>query len=271
MPTASFLDGQIQLFLGDAREIVPALNRKFRVACYDAPYLLTSGGSARSSAKHKVMSGGWMAGYDNSGMLMETDITWKEIMQLAASCLEPDADVYAFTNDKNQYEAQREAFAAGLKFHNLLVWDKKTATANGWYMKNCEFVLYFYRGRARRIANCGDKQLVTYPHRDETNHPTEKPVPLVESYIRNSALPGESVIDMFMGSGTTALACLRTGNPFVGVEIDPAHFETATRRVERALSEHQIDLSGFRRGNRRSTFQQCDLEDFVGTKGVQAC
>ncbi|WP_298981521.1 DNA methyltransferase [uncultured Roseibium sp.] len=267
----SFLDGQIQLYCGDARDVVPKLNRKFRVGCFDAPYLLTSGGAARASEKHKVMSGGWMADYDNSGRLMEVDISWREVMQLAVTCLETDADVYAFANDKNQYEAQTEAFAAGLKFHNLLVWDKKTATANGWYMKNCEFVLYFFQGRARRIANCGDKQLVTFPHRDETNHPTEKPVPLIESYIRNSARPGEDVIDMFMGSGTAALACIRTGNSFVGVEKDPKHFETARRRVERAIKEHQIDLSGYRRGRDRSPVQQCDLEDFVGTKGVRAC
>ncbi len=93
-----------------------------------------------------------------------------------------------------------------------------------------------------------------FPHRDVTDHPTEKPVPLVEAYIRNSARPGESVIDPFMGSGTAAVACVRTGNPFVGVEIDPKHFETARRRVESAVSE-----------------QQCDLVSFLGTKGVQAC
>lgn len=249
-----FLDGQIQLYLGDARDVVPKLERRFPVACFDAPYKLTSGGAARSSARHKVMSGGWMADYDNSGKLMICDITWEEVMRLVAGCLAEDADVYAFANDKNQFEAQRAAFAAGLKFHNLLAWDKKTATANRFYMKNLEFILYLYRGRARRIAHCGDKQLVPFAHRDVTDHPTEKPVALVEAYIRNSARPGEAVIDPFMGSGTAAVACARTGNPFVGVEIDPHHFETACRRVERAV------------GNR-----QCDLEAFLGTKGAQAC
>ncbi|MEO1110552.1 MAG: DNA methyltransferase, partial [Pseudomonadota bacterium] len=186
-------------------------------------------------------------------------------------CLEPDADVYAFANDKNQFEAQLEARDAGLKFHNMLAWNKVNATANRWYMKNLEFVLYLYTGTARAIANCGDKQMVSFPQKDETNHPTEKPVPLVEAYIRNSALPGEHVIDPFLGSGTAAIACINTGNPFVGVEIDPEHFETACRRVERALSERQIDLSAYRRGGTRLSEDQCDLETFLGTKGVQAC
>ncbi|MCV0428351.1 MAG: site-specific DNA-methyltransferase, partial [Roseibium sp.] len=192
--------------------------------------------------------------YDNSGEIMICDITWKEVMELVVSCLEEDADVYAFANDKNQFEAQVEAYAAGLKFHNMLAWDKKTATANRFYMKNLEFILYLYRGRARRIANCGDKQMVPFPHKDDTDHPTEKPVPLVEAYIRNSARSGEAVIDPFLGSGTAAIACVRTGNPFVGVEVDPKHFETARQRVERVIDE-----------------QQCDLESFVRTKRVQAC
>eukprot|EP00903_Cladosiphon_okamuranus_P001617 g1615.t1 len=206
---------------------------------------VAAGGAAKRSGKHKVMSGGWMADYDNCGKIMICDITWTEVMDLVAGCLTEDADVYAFANDKNQFEAQRAAYAAGLKFHNLLAWDKRTATANRWYMKNLEFILYLYTGRARAIANCSDKQLVPFPHRDVTNHPTEKPVPLVEAYIRNSARPGEAVIDPFMGSGTAAVACARTGNPFVGVEIDPKHFETACRRVERVCEGLQCDLEGF--------------------------
>jgi site-specific DNA-methyltransferase (adenine-specific) len=67
-------------------------------------------------------------------------------------------------------------------------------------------------------------------------------VPLIERYIRNSARPGEAVIDPFLGSGTAAIACLRTGNPFTGIEIDPKHFDTACRRVERALAHPQSDL-----------------------------
>jgi DNA modification methylase len=54
-------------------------------------------------------------------------------------------------------------------------------------------------------------------------------------------LPREFVIlDPFMGSGTTGVACARLGMPFVGIEVDPRHFETACRRVERA--QRQGDL-----------------------------
>lgn len=83
----TYLDGQIELHPGDARDVVPKLGRRFPVACFHAPYRLTSGGSARSSENHKVMSGGWMADYDNSGWLMVCEITWKEIMQSVVSCL----------------------------------------------------------------------------------------------------------------------------------------------------------------------------------------
>ncbi|WP_420415101.1 DNA-methyltransferase [Roseibium sp.] len=241
----TFAGGLIRLYEGDARDIAPGLPKTHKLACTDPAYKLTSGGAAKPSGKHKVMQGGWMSDYDNSGTLMISDITWPEIMEVTTTALADDADVYVFANDKNQFAAQVAAREAGLKFHNLLAWNKVNATANRWYMKNLEFVLYLYQGLARKIANCGDKQLIGFPHKDETDHPTEKPVPLIERYIRNSARAGEAVIDPFLGSGTAAIACLRIGNPFTGIEIDPKHFDTACRRVEREIAHPQSDLEAF--------------------------
>lgn len=236
------------LYLGDAREIVPVLDRKARLAVTDAPYALTAGGVRRAGSRHRTMSGGWMAGYDNSGKVCRCDITWDDIFAVLAEALLPDAEAYVMANDKNVIPAGVAALAQGFKPHNLLVWDKISATPNRWYMKNCEFTLFLYRGRARAIANCSTKQLARLPQRDESDHPTEKPVPLMEVYIANSARRGELVIDPFMGSGTTGLAALRTGNPFVGVEIEAAHFDTACRRMERACTDPQIDLEVLLRG-----------------------
>ncbi|WP_297842871.1 DNA methyltransferase [uncultured Roseibium sp.] len=229
------------LYLGDAREVLPDLP-PHGLAVFDAPYPITSGGAAKPSDKHKPMSGGWMADYGNDGKIVQCDIDWIEIFDLVAVALAPDADVYAMANDKNVYAAWDAATKAGLKFHNLLVWDKITATANRWYMKNCEFTLYLYKGRAKRIADCSSKQLVRLPQRDESGHPTEKPVALMQHYITNSASAQMRVLDPFMGSGTTGLACLRTGNPFTGIEIDETHFDSACRRFEAHLSSRQRDM-----------------------------
>lgn len=227
--------GAATLYLGDARRVVPELPKAALVVS-DPPYRLTSGGAVRPSAGSKAMTGGWMAGYDNRGAVVACDIGWQEIAAVCRDGLAATGDCYLMANDKNLFEAHRAALASGFRFHNLLVWHKVCATANRWFMKDCEFTLYLYRGPARTILTPGAKQMSRVPQHDETSHPTEKPVLEMERYIRASAKPGELVLDPFMGSGTTGVAAVRAGRRFIGVEIDRRWFDIACARLERALT-----------------------------------
>ena len=68
--------------------------------------------------------------------------------------------------------------------------------------------------------------------------PTQKPAPVMEWCMERARIgPGATVFDPFMGSGTTAIACIRTGRCFIGIEKDPAHFATACSRIRRELSQ----------------------------------
>ncbi|MBA5779479.1 site-specific DNA-methyltransferase [Stappia sp. F7233] len=227
--------GPATLYLGDAREIVPALP-KAHLFVSDAPYRLTSGGAAKTSSRHKPMTVGWMADYSNNGAIVHCDIDWDEVAALAFEALVDDADCYLMANDKNVFPAHAAGVRAGFRLHNLLVWGKGTATANRWFMKDCEFTLYLFKGRAKTILTPGAKQLSQIPQRDETGHPTEKPVLEMERYIRASAKPGETVLDPFMGSGSTGVAAVRAGRRFVGVEIERRWFDAACRRIEAAAA-----------------------------------
>lgn len=74
-------------------------------------------------------------------------------------------------------------------------------------------------------------------------HPTQKPVALMAWSMESLAVPeGGTVLDPFMGSGTTAIACIRTGRKFIGVERDPAHFKTAVERIRRELAQGDLFL-----------------------------
>ena len=64
-------------------------------------------------------------------------------------------------------------------------------------------------------------------------HPTQKPLPLMEWCIEQARLP-ETILDPFMGSGTTGVAAVRLGRKFIGIERDPRYFEIARRRIEDA-------------------------------------
>ena len=62
-------------------------------------------------------------------------------------------------------------------------------------------------------------------------HPTQKPIKLMEEIIDQFTKPGDTVLDPFMGSGTTGVACVRTGRNFIGIEIDPDFYKIASERI----------------------------------------
>lgn len=68
-------------------------------------------------------------------------------------------------------------------------------------------------------------------------HPTQKPVGLLEYLVKTYTLPGQSVLDFTMGSGTTLVACQRLGRMGTGIEIDPEYWTIACERVHKAWQE----------------------------------
>jgi len=71
-------------------------------------------------------------------------------------------------------------------------------------------------------------------------HPTQKPLALVAQLTERTK--AETILDPYMGSGTTGIACIRTGRKFVGIEKDPAHYATALERIQRELSQGDLFL-----------------------------
>lgn len=226
--------GPIRLILGDSMEVLPLLTEKADLGCMDPPYPLTSGGNAE-----QVMGGMFAhAAYDNGGELMDM-VPWSVMGGPIYRALKRDADCYIMTNDKNVFAAHGGFTGAGFQFHNLLTWDKIRATRNRWYMKHNEFTLYLWKGNARAINDCGSKQTFTLNAARDTGHPTEKPVALMAHYIKNSSQDGDLVLDCFMGSGTTMVACVDTGRRGIGIEKNPEYFEIACARVRAAYEAFQ--------------------------------
>ena len=73
-------------------------------------------------------------------------------------------------------------------------------------------------------------------------HPTQKPVELIEWLIKTYTNKGETVLDNCMGSGTTAVACINTNRNFIGFEITKEYWELGTERVKKRMSEHENKL-----------------------------
>lgn len=129
---------------------------------------------------------------------------------------------------------------SGFKLHNILVWEKNTMNTNRWYMKNCEFTLFLYKGKAKTINNPSSKQVHKFNNIiGNKNHPTEKPVELMELYISNSSNENGIILDPFMGAGSTGVACKNLHRDFIGIEIDEKYFKIAEERINNI----KLDLS----------------------------
>jgi len=72
-----------------------------------------------------------------------------------------------------------------------------------------------------------------------TDHSCAFPVEIPDRCIRATTQPGDAVLDPFMGSGTTGVACVQTGRNFIGIEIDEGYFNIAKERIEKAQAECQ--------------------------------
>lgn len=231
--------GTCTLICADMRDALPDLAAEFPadLILTDPPYRLTSGGNTT----------GAMAGifakdrYDNSGDLFPM-VEWSVMAPLFWNALGPNGDAVVMTSDREAHAARAALEDAGFGFHRMLVWDKVTATPNRWFMPNCEFAIYGYKGRARTITDPASKALIRVPHRDETDHPTEKPVPLMVGWMHQCSPPGGTVIDPFMGTGSTAVAAAQLGRTFVGIEINRKWFDVACKRVEQAYRSRQVTL-----------------------------
>jgi DNA modification methylase len=73
-------------------------------------------------------------------------------------------------------------------------------------------------------------------------HPTQKPVRLIERILEDLTGKGQTILDPFMGSGTTGVACVQTGRRFVGIEISEQYFQIARRRIEQAMLQTRMGL-----------------------------
>lgn len=126
-------------------------------------------------------------------------------------------------------------------WRNLLVWDKGPQVGIGGDMATCWRRTWELIQMARNPPYNGDRD-VSVLHYPISNlsfrlHPNQKPVDLLAYLITKTTQPGDVILDPFMGSASTGVACLHTGRAFLGIEIDLAYFLVAQHRIERVQAK----------------------------------
>lgn len=145
-----------------------------------------------------------------------------------------DGAIYIAMSSSELDTLQAAFRAAGGKWSTFIIWAKHTFTlGHADYQRQYEPILYGWREGANRHW-CGDRDQgdvweIKKPAKN-TLHPTQKPVEVPERAIRNSSRPGSLVLDCFGGSGSTLIACERTGRVCRVMELDPKYCDVIVRR-----------------------------------------
>ena len=199
----------------------------------DPPYLLDTGGSQGMTGlgprKHlKELHQGTFTEGITHDVLDELVRVMRKI------------NIYIWCNERQIPQYLKYFIDKGCNF-NVLTWHKSNPTplcGNG-YLPDTEYCLFFREPGVRIRGNFSTLSkfhvsLANIEDRNKYGHPTIKPLQLIRRLISNSSDEGDLVLDPFMGSGTTAVACVQSGRDYIGWELDEGHHETAERRVDSA-------------------------------------
>ena len=126
---------------------------------------------------------------------------------------------------------------------DVLVWKKSNPmprNINRRYVQDMEFAIWGVKKNAKWTFNKPDNkpylrsvfETSTVSGNERTNHPTQKSLELMKQIIRIHTNPGDTILDPFMGSGTTGVAALMENRKFFGIEVNPDYFELSIKRIK---------------------------------------
>lgn len=217
-----------ELYLGNALAILPTLpDESVDLLLTDPPYGINYISKSKSLALRKIAGDKGKEAYE----LLDN------VLALAVKKLKPNRHVFIFTNFQ-AYEFMAPIVRKYFTQKGALVWVKNNGTrgdVKATFSRAHEDIIHAQTGR-RWLFGKRDFDVLNFKRvaTQHMRHPTEKPVELLKYLIEKSTLPGEVVLDPFMGSGSTGEAAKETRRGFIGIEMEPTWFEGATKRLEMA-------------------------------------
>ena len=239
------MNDKIKLVHGDCLEHLLKMPSKcVDLVVMDPPYLMQEhdGGGAFGSKKRA---------YHNSIDDLTNNYDLRILDELVR--VMKKINIYIWCNKEQFYQ-----YLDYFKEYNadLITWHKTNPvpTCNNKYLSDTEY-LFFFREKGVPVHgsyHTKRKYYVTPTNKKDKelyNHPTVKPLHIIQNLIINSSIENDVVLDPFMGSGTTGAACIETNRRFIGIEIDDNYFNTAQERIknhgenEKQAADKQINIS----------------------------
>ena len=243
-PRKEVLADGVEVWLGDCREVLPML-AGVDIVITDPPY--SSG--ARTDSERQVRGAMLRSMEDNADWFSHDAMTtwgfnWfvRSVFSELRQRLPEGAHAYIFIDWRQTPNIYGMMEACGFRVNHCLVWDKGHFGMGAYWRNQHENIVFASNGMPSPMLDRGMGSVIKCSGVSPTarEHPTEKPTDLLLTII--DAVPGDAIFDPFMGGGSTGLAAVRAGRGFVGCEINPAHFETACRRISAELARPRLAL-----------------------------
>ena len=221
-----------KVYNGDCIEGMKAMsNESVDLIVTDPPYLISYKTNYRKDKSHKF---GKEIANDN-----DPDVI-SEYIKECHRIMKDNTAMYMFCSfDKVDFFKQE--LEKYFKVKNMIVWVKNNHTAGdlkAQFGKKYELVFLVNKGRAlfngKRLTDVWEFDRVVG---NNQLHQNQKPLELIEQCITKHSDVGDVVFDGFMGSGTTAIACLNTNRNFIGFEMDKEYFDIANERINKHKRE----------------------------------
>jgi len=215
--------GTATLYLGKCEDILPEIGM-VDILCTDVPYKFNATGGGKFRKKRTYMDDIQAADLDDG-----FDI------EIINGLLYRSAVVFCHNDQLHKILPH---MAGHYKRHALCFWEKTNPIpmANKHYLPNIEPYIHAWNDGGHPVGALVDKRrtILTTNGKSEFDHPTVKPLAVMEKIMRN--VNGDCVLDPYMGTGSTGVAAVRHGKKFVGIEVRQKYFDIACARIEKEIS-----------------------------------
>lgn len=202
----------------------------------DPPYLMKYKTGLRKDKSHKFTKE--ILNDDNEQLL-------KDYIKECHRIMKNDTAMYMFCSS-NKVDFFKQELEKYFTIKNMIIWVKNNHTAGDLqsaFGRKYEIVFLVNKGRSKfngtRLTDVWEFKRVAGKGQ---LHQNQKPVEMIEQCIEKHSNENDVVFDGFMGSGTTAIACINTNRNYIGFELDEEYYEISIKRINNHVEDKQIDL-----------------------------
>ena len=224
-----------KLYNGDCLEVLKNIaDKSIDLVVCDPPYEIKTmkGGGIMGKRKYKDEISFMIDGFSEEVLNLLCKKMKKINIYIYCSKLQVPKLLNYFINKKCNFEI--------LAYHKT----NPTPLCGNTYLPDTEYIIF---AREKGVKIYGEYKTKFKYYIDKVNksdkkkykHPSCKPIPLLKRHIINSSNENDIILDCFMGSGSTGVACMNTNRKFIGIELDKNYFDIASKRIEEAFFNAQ--------------------------------